>query len=67
MDTLNSKTGGGKCNKAGRNSAKCKKYRANKNREKNKIKRIMHSNGVQAAEQYAEVFGLQGYLRNLLG
>lgn len=67
MDTLSTKTCGGKCNKAGRNSTKCKKYYANKTREKNKLKRVLKSNGKLAAEAYADAKDLQGVLRNLLG
>jgi hypothetical protein len=67
METLSPKTGGGKCDKAGRNSAKCKKYKINKAREKNKIKNVLQSNGRIAATEYAEAHELQGYLRGLLG
>jgi hypothetical protein len=66
MDTLNTKTGGGKCEKAGRNSAKCKKYRANKTREKNKLRRVLQSSGIDAARLYADQNELQGLLRGLL-
>jgi len=59
------KSGGAK--KYGRNEDKCKKYRASKNREKNKLKRVLQSNGIQAAEAYADKVELYGYLRKLLG
>lgn len=59
------KSGGAK--KYGRSEEKCKKYRANKTREKNKLKRILQSNGLQAAEAYADKVELYGYLRKLLG
>jgi hypothetical protein len=59
------KSGGNK--KHGRNEDKCKKYRASKTREKNKLKRVLQSNGRKAAEEYADKVELYGYLRKLLG
>lgn len=59
------KTGGAR--KCGRNEEKCKKYRANKTKEKNKLPRILQSEGVAAANKYAEKHELYGYLRKLLG
>ena len=56
-----------KSEKAGRNDTKCKRYRVNKIREKNKIKRILQSSGLVAAEKYAEEKEIWGYLKKLLG
>ena len=58
------KSGGAK--KYGRNEAKCKAYRASKNREKNKIKRVLQSEGVKAAEAFADKYEIWGVLRKLL-
>lgn len=59
------KSGGAK--KYGRSEERCKKYRILKTREKNKLKRVLQSNGVKAAEAYADKYELYGYLRKLLG
>ena len=59
------KSGGGR--KLERNKDKCKSYRSLKTREKNKLKRILQSNGVKAAEEYADKVELYGFLRKLLG
>jgi hypothetical protein len=56
-----------KSEKAGRNDTKCKKYRVNKTRERNKVKRVLQSSGVQAAKKYAEEKEIWGYLKKLLG
>lgn len=52
--------------KAGKNKAKCQTYRAMKTREKNKIKRILKSNGFAAAEVYAKGYNMTGYLAGLV-
>lgn len=57
------KSGGGR--KLERNKDKCKSYRSSKTREKNKLKRILHSNGLAEAEKYAEEKELLGYLRSI--
>jgi len=57
------KSGGGR--KIGRNEEKCKKYRTSKNKERNKLKKILQSNGFQAAEKYAEEKELWGYLKKI--
>ena len=44
--------------KAGRNVAKCKRYKDLKTREKNKVKRVLKSSGKFAAEQYALEHGI---------
>lgn len=58
---------GKKNRKWDRNLTKCKRYRDMKTREKNKLKRVLQSNGVKAAEEYADKYELYGYLRKLLG
>jgi len=40
--------------KAGKNAKKCKMYKDNKTREKNKLKRILQSNGIVEARKYAK-------------
>lgn len=45
--------GGQKNRKYGRNKIKCARYRTHKIREKNKIKRILKSNGVEFAKKWA--------------
>lgn len=49
---------GKKNRKYGRNLNKCKLYRASKTREKNKIKRILQSNGLRAAIEYGKKHGI---------
>jgi hypothetical protein len=56
----------GSDDKHGRNLAKCKRYRIEQRREKNKLKRIVKSNGITQANQYADKHELWGYLRKLL-
>jgi hypothetical protein len=46
--------GGKKNRKYGRNLDKCTQYRAHQTREKNKIKRILQSNGVEYAKAWAK-------------
>ena len=53
------KVGGKGSRKHGRNKEKCKRYLAHKRREKNKLKRILQSNGLKAAELYAKENGLK--------
>lgn len=55
-----------KSEKQGRNGTKCKKYRVNNTREKNKLKRVLQSNGLVAAEKYAEDKGIWGFYKALL-
>lgn len=45
--------------KHGRNEEKCKKYKLAKIREKNKLKRVLKSNGYKAAVKYAKLHGLK--------
>lgn len=57
------KSGGTK--KYGRDAEKCKLYRALKIREKNKLKRVLKSNGLLAAQAYAREHVLTAYLKTL--
>jgi hypothetical protein len=56
-----------KSDKEGRNDNKCKKYKSSKAREIKKLKRVLQSSGLAAAEKYAEENELWGYLKKLLG
>ena len=51
--------------KYGRNKDKCALYRAMKTREKNKLRRILQSNGQEAAKEYASKHILTEYLKRL--
>jgi hypothetical protein len=51
------KSGGAK--KIGRNKTKCEAYRNSKRREYNKLKRVVQSNGLVAAEAYMLKHGLK--------
>ena len=51
--------------KIGRNKDKCALYRAMKTREKNKLKRVLQSNGREAAKEYASKHILTEYLKRL--
>ena len=42
----------GSSRKVGRNKSKCEAYRAHGIRSKHKIKKILQSNGIKAAESY---------------
>lgn len=55
-----------KSEKQGRNGDKCKRYRARKTREINKLSRILQSEGVVAANNYADKHELWGVLKRLL-
>ena len=52
--------------KYGRNLERCAKYKAMHTREKNKIRRVLRSNGFTAAQSYAEQHNLVGYLTRLV-
>lgn len=54
-----------KSGKAGRNSAKCKAYRAAGTEYVNKLKRVLDSNGPVAALNYAQQFECFAALRML--
>ncbi|HLA88124.1 MAG TPA: hypothetical protein VJL10_08885 [Anaerolineales bacterium] len=58
------KSGGAK--KIGRNKEKCARYRAMHTREMNKVRRILRSNGWDAAQAYAAKNGVVGYLSKLV-
>ncbi len=56
-----------KSEKRGRNGDKCKRYRARKTREIHKLKRVLQSNGLAAAQEYADKHEIWGILKKLLG
>ncbi len=56
-------SGGNK--KQGRSTAKCKRYTASHNLEKNKVKRVLKSSGHAAAEEYAAPRGMLAFLKAL--
>jgi hypothetical protein len=56
----------GSDDKHGRNLAKCKRYRIEQRREKNKLTRILRSEGIDAANIYADKHELWGFLRRTL-
>ena len=58
------KSGGAK--KYGRDAAKCQKYKLTQVREKNKLKRVLQSNGSKAARKYASENGLLTYFEKLV-
>lgn len=51
-------TSGKKGRKIGRNKKKCEQYRAHNTRAKNKIKRVLQSNGLAYAIVYAREHSL---------
>jgi len=57
--TKSQQAGGKKNRKLGRDGAKCKQYRDSHTREKNKVKRILKSNGEEAAKKYANENGIK--------
>lgn len=65
MPKQQQKSSGG-AKKYGRNVTKCEHYKAMKTREKNKLKRVLQSNGKEAAQAYAKEHLLDNYLRGLL-
>lgn len=50
--------GSGGVRKHGRNNEKCEKYQREHRREKNKLRRILQSSGVKAANKYAKLHNL---------
>lgn len=60
------KRGSGGLRKIGRNAEKCKQYRAMHTREMNKVRRVLRSSGLKAAEEYAKANNVVGYLSRLL-
>lgn len=52
--------------KGGRNKVKCQKYRLRNNREKNKLVRILHSNGYVDAFNWAKASGMQDILARII-
>jgi len=58
------KSGGAK--KIGRSKEKCAHYRAMHAREMNKVRRVLRSNGWDAAQAYAAKNNVVGYLSKLV-
>ena len=58
------KSGGAK--KIGRNKEKCARYKAMHTREMNKVRRVLRSNGWDAAQAYAAKNNVVGYLSKLM-
>jgi hypothetical protein len=54
------------CAKLGRNSKKCQQYQAMHTREKNKIKRVLQSNGETYAQEWAKTHNVIGVLQVLI-
>jgi hypothetical protein len=59
------KSGGAR--KYGRNSVKCQRYRDRKSRERNKLRRILKSNGLKSAQHYAKIHGLKQPKTSMFG
>jgi hypothetical protein len=53
------KKGHGGERKHGRNKVKCERYRMLKVREKNKVKRVLRSEGMEAALAYGKKYGVK--------
>ena len=60
--------GGKKNRKLGRAARKPKtaRYNLSHRRERNKLRRVLRSNGARQAQAYARKHGLEGYLKKLL-
>lgn len=65
MSSNKPKSGGQK--KHGRNNEKCRIYEDHRSKEKNKLPRILQSNGLTAAYYFAGQHGLMKLLRKLVG
>ena len=53
--------------KYGRNKEKCAAYKKQQRREKNKLGRVLRSSGRAAAEHYAKLHNLAGYMTKKFG
>ena len=51
--------------KKGRGSEKGKRYQSSKTRERNKVKHVLQSSGIEAAEEYATKYGFISFLREM--
>lgn len=60
------KQGGAGTKKHGRDLAKCKKYRDHQTRERNKIKRVLQSNGYEYALEWAKKNNAVVFLNKLM-
>ena len=56
------KQGGAGTKKHGRDKIKCKKYRDHQTAERNKLKRVLQSNGYEYAMEWAKKNGVIAYL-----
>jgi hypothetical protein len=59
-------TGGAGTRKFGRDNVKCAAYRAHQQREKNKLPRILRSNGIEYAMEWAKKNGVIALLNKLV-
>ena len=60
------KQGGSGTKKHGRDLAKCKKYRDHQTAERNKLKRVLQSNGYEYAMEWAKNNGVIAYLNKMV-
>ena len=60
------KQGGAGTKKHGRDLAKCKKYRDHQTCERNKLKRVLQSNGYDFAIEWAKTNGVIAYLNKMV-
>jgi hypothetical protein len=58
--------GGAGSKKFGRNKNKCTAYRAHQQREKNKIKKVLQSNGYEYAKAWAAKNSAMAFLNRLV-
>ena len=63
---MTANTGGAGSKKFGRNLAKCKKYRDHQTGERNKLKRVLQSNGYDYAMEWAKSNGVIAYLNKMV-
>jgi len=60
------KQGGAGTKKHGRDKAKCQKYRDHQTAERNKLKRVLQSNGYTYAQEWAKKNGVIAYLNKMV-
>ena len=59
------KKGGGGTRKHGRDKGRCAQYRSQQRGEKHKVKRVLESNGLEAAKKYAVKHNILGFFSKL--
>jgi len=59
-------SGGAGSKRFGRDAAKCKKYRDHQTAERNKLKRVLQSNGYDYAMEWAKNNGVIAYLNKMV-